>query len=248
MPVSLPPIPLHPQGKTVHVRPGTRLMEAAAEAQITLDLPCGGEGVCGKCRLVIRQGVSPPNAADRKAFDRHELDQGLRLACQTVVGGPMRVEVPESSVLASHYKILAPTGYAAQAVSDPVVAKRYVELPPPERGDDAADMARLEQAIGPFDVDLGVLRDLPRQLRAARFRGTAVLDQKRLIGFEPGDTTAESYGVAVDVGTSTLVAILLDLRTGRDLAVASRLNPQTAFGDDVLTRILHAAERTSGLK
>ncbi|MBN1910005.1 MAG: DUF4445 domain-containing protein, partial [Pirellulales bacterium] len=118
---------------------------------------------------------------------------------------------------------------------------------PPERGDDAADLSRLEKAVGPVDLDLDLLRVLPTMLREHDFRVTAVLDESRLIGLEPGDTTGEAYAVAVDLGTTTLAAALVDLATGSQRAVTARLNPQTAFGDDVLSRILHARENAHGL-
>ncbi len=88
-----------------------------------------------------------------------------------------------------------------------------------------------------------MVRELPRRLREAHFQGTAVLDRDRLIDFEPGNTEWDSFGVAIDLGTTTLVAALLDLATGRQVRIASRLNPQTRFGDDVLTRILMARRR-----
>ena len=99
----------------------------------------------------------------------------------------------------------------------------------------------------PCDADLEMLRALPGRLRENRFRGTAVVAEGRLIDFEPGNTESESFAVAVDVGTTTLAAMLLDLATGTERAVAARLNPQTSFGDDVLSRIHHARENPEGL-
>jgi uncharacterized 2Fe-2S/4Fe-4S cluster protein (DUF4445 family) len=166
----------------------------------------------------------------------------MRLACQALVTGPMKVEVPETSRLASYHQILAESATAATGVEDAVVRKQYVELEPPGRGDDASDQTRLEKAIGPFEADIEVIRSLPAQLRVERFHGTAVLAGSQLLGFESGDRQSESYAVAIDIGTTTLVAVLLDLTTGEELAVASELNPQTRYGDDVLSRIQMAAE------
>ena len=241
------PVTFQPAGKTVHVLKGTRLMEAAAGAGIALDLPCGGEGVCGKCRVVVRQGASRPNAAERNAFSEQELAQGFRLACQSFVSAPATVEIPHTSVLASYHKILAWTEGVSETVTDPAIHKRYVELVPPCRGNDEPDVLRIQRALGPLEVDLDLLRELPGRLREMEFRGTAVLADRRLIDFEPGNTEAESFAVAFDVGTTTLVGMLLDLNTARELAVASRLNPQTGFGDDVLTRIQHARDTSQGL-
>jgi uncharacterized 2Fe-2S/4Fe-4S cluster protein (DUF4445 family) len=123
-----------------------------------------------------------------------------------------------------------------------------VELPPPDRGDDVSDLARLRRAVGPAEADVGTLRELSGRLRQSGFRGTAVLVDDRLIDFEPGDTRQEAFAVAIDVGTTTLVASLVDLSTGLERAVSARLNPQTAFGDDVLSRILYSQETAGGLQ
>jgi uncharacterized 2Fe-2S/4Fe-4S cluster protein (DUF4445 family) len=242
------PVTFRPSGETVYVLKGTGLSEAAAGAGIVLDQPCGGVGKCGKCRVVVAQGACQPNPAELEVFSDEQLRAGFRLACQSSVCGPTTIEVPPTSLPASYQKILARSERAPLAWADPVVRKRYVELPAPSRGDDDADLLRLEKAVGPFEVGLGLLREIPARLRRADFRGTAVLAGGRLIDFEPQNTEAESFAVATDVGTTTLVAALLDLNTGNDRAVASRLNPQTRFGDDVLSRIRHVRETPDGLR
>ena len=262
-------VKFQPLGRAVGVARGSRLMEAALEAGAVLDLPCGGEGVCGKCRVRVHQGSAEPLASDRTVFSRDELAQGFRLACQTIVDGPMTVEVPETSLLAPFQQILARIEGTAGPVVEPVVRHVYCELTPPDRDGDQSDLSRLEAAIGPVEAPLDVLRELPQKLRQSEFRGTAVLERSacaaveegesphsceapfyppRLLDFLPGDQPATGYGVAMDVGTTTLVAMLLDLGTGEELAIASRVNPQTAFGDDVLSRILHAGRGVGALE
>jgi uncharacterized 2Fe-2S/4Fe-4S cluster protein (DUF4445 family) len=242
------PITFQPRGTTVYVLAGTRLLEAAATAELVLDTPCGGEGTCGKCRVVVTEGAGAPTAAEAGAFSCAELAAGCRLACQSRVRDPTTVHVPEASLVSARQQILVRAETAVQASGDPVVVKQYVELPPPARGSDAPDTLRLEKAVGRFEVELDVLRDLPRLLREAAFRGTAVLSGTRLLDFEPGNTQWDSYGVALDLGTTTLAAALLDLTTGRQLHVAAQLNPQTRFGDDVLSRIQHARDCDGGLE
>ena len=177
-----------------------------------------------------------------------ELHAGCRLACQATVGGAMSVLVPETSLVNRPYQILVHSEAPVAADGAAVICKRYLELPPPDRDDDLSDLARLQRGLGPVQADLSLVRELPRRLREADFQGTAVLDDDRLIDFEPGNTEWDSYGIAVDLGTTTLVAALLDLATGRQVRIASRLNPQTRFGDDVLTRILMARTKSDGIQ
>ena len=121
----------------------------------------------------------------------------------------------------------------------PAVQKRYVELADPTLQDQRSDLVRLTDAIEDLEltVDLPVLRRLPKVLREADFKVTAVVVDEALIDVEPGDTTALRYAIAFDLGTTTVVATLLDLGTGTPVAVASRLNKQQPFGGDVITRI-----------
>ena len=242
------PVTFQPRERTVYVLPGTKLLEAAAEADAVVEVPCGGEGLCGKCRVIVAGGVSEPTAVELQLFSPKELQGGSRLVCQTSIRGPATVAVPQSSLVGTRHQIVVHSATTVEADGTPVLCKRYVEMPPPARGDDAADAIRLEKAIGPFRADLDLLGQLPRRLRQSDFRGTAVLADGRLLDFEPGDTQREGYAVAVDLGTTTLAGSLLDVATGREVGVTSRLNPQTRFGDDVLARILHARDRAEGLQ
>ena len=133
----------------------------------------------------------------------------------------------------------ATVGVGRQVILRPAVQKRYVELAEPTLADQRTDLERLLAAIDDLElrVDLPVLRTLGRVLRAADFKVTAVIVDDVLIDVEPGDTTARRYGIAFDLGTTTVVATLLDLSTGTPVAVASMLNKQQPFGADVITRI-----------
>jgi len=240
-------VTLEPLGKTIHVLQGTRLIEAVAGAGVTLDQPCGGEGTCGKCRVRMKHGACEPTLVDQQCFSAREIRQGWRLACQAVIEEPAVIEVPEQSLLPSRHRILTEVVEGEPEVADPALVKRYVELAPPERGDGTADMLRLETAVGPLEADVDVLRLLPARLRENHFRGTVVTNEDELIDFEPGNTVGECCAVAVDLGTTTLGAMLLDVPSGRQRAINSRTNPQTAFGDDVVSRILYAREHHQGL-
>jgi len=242
------PVVFQPMNKRVHVLRGTRLLEAAAGADVVLDQPCGGAGTCGKCRVRLTGELCAPTPAEQQRLSEDELEQGIRLACQTTVCGPITVEVPQTSLLGARYQILSTAGSHGEIAVDPPVRKRYVELPGPQRGDDAPDMVRLQRELGPFRADIGVARELPERLRENDFRVTAVMADGRLLAVEPGNTETEQFAVALDLGTTTMVASLLDVTTGAERAVTSRLNPQTRFGDDVLSRIVHATENPDGLR
>jgi len=233
-------VTFQPSGRSVFVLPGTTMLEAAGRAGLTIETPCGGTGTCGKCRLRIAEGTPDPSPAEKHILTADELRDGWRLACQTKIHATTLAVLPESSLLTSAQKILTETQQREMEIL-PAVRKVYAELDPPTLSDSASDLTRLQEQIGPFEVDPETLRDLGRLLRDAEFKGTSVLADDRLIDFERGDTTRECYGVAVDIGTTTLVAALLDLCTGREVAVTSRVNPQVSFGDDVLTRIKHAS-------
>ena len=230
-----------PTGRRVFVLGGTKLLEAAGRAGMTLDTPCGGSGTCGKCRVQVTRGACDPDEAEQAIFSAAELADGWRLACRTSVGQEMIVHVPATSRLAGGHRIIT-AAEGAEAEVRPAVRKVYVELPEPTLDDGGADLLRLETKIGRLKADLPMLRRLSAALRSCDFKGTAVTADHRLIEFEPGDTSAECYGAAFDTGTTTLVGSLLDLRTGEELAVASGINPQVGFGDDVVSRIRHASQ------
>jgi uncharacterized 2Fe-2S/4Fe-4S cluster protein (DUF4445 family) len=232
-------VTFEPSGRAVFVLEGTRLLEAAGRAGMTVETPCGGAGTCGKCRVRITAGASEPNTRDAEFFSETELDDGWRLACQTSICGETIVSIPASSRFADRHQILAEAHEQTDDDVLPTIRKQYVKLIPPSLEDDAPDLIRLQETIGPVQADLETMQQLSRQLRDCNWSGTAVLSDHRLMDFEPGDTTAQCYGAAFDIGTTTLVGSLLDLNTGDETAIASAINPQTSLGDDVLSRILY---------
>ncbi len=239
-----------PEGIRVRVPAGTLLSKAAVLAGIAIDMPCGGKGGCGKCRVQIIGHAPDASAEDLKSFGAKDIEQGMRLACQTPVHMPMTVVVPHNSRLTETSQILGSAGgiHDVSEAQDPPIWKRYVRLNAPTLEDDRADIERLLDAIGPCEVRLEMARLLPGKLRKQGFRGTAVLSERYLLDFEEDNTEPECYGVAFDLGTTTLVGVLLDLATGREIASASRMNPQTQYGDDVLSRIQRARDESGGLE
>lgn len=247
MPTSQVKVTFQPAGRSVYVLPNAKVLEAAGRAGMAINTPCGAAGTCGKCRVQIVQGACAAGAAEREWFSNDELAAGWRLACQATICSEAVIHVPDSSRFGGQHQILEDAAVTAAAELAPSVTKRYVELAAPTLEEDAPDLLRLERAIGPYEVELELLRRLPGRLREQEFRGTAVLADHRLIDVEAGDTTGQCYAVAFDVGTTTMVASLLDLTTGEERAIVSRMNPQVSYGDDVLSRIHHAGKSTDCL-
>lgn len=232
-----------PQRQTVAVRAGTTVVEAAALVGLTLDTPCGGVGQCGKCRVRFAARAATATSAEQRVFSAGELALGWRFACQSAIpaGEPVEVEIPEDSLFCGRHRILETSAAGEVDQLHSPVRKTCIALDAPTLEDSTADLPRLEAAIGPCTVDLGLLRSLPGRLRELNFQGTAVCLDQQLIDLEAGDTTVTAYALAFDIGTTTLVGVLLDLVSGEECAVASAMNPQVSFGDDVLSRIAHAA-------
>jgi uncharacterized 2Fe-2S/4Fe-4S cluster protein (DUF4445 family) len=224
-----------PNGSRVRVPPGVTLFDAASWNGIAIDSTCGGHGTCKKCRVRVTDGSVPVSALDARAFSPDELRAGWRLACRALATGDLRVEVPP---LVTRPKA-ATVGVGRQVILRPAAQKRYLELDPPSLADQQTDIERVLAGLDDLElrVDLAVLRTAGRVLRAADYRVTAVIVDDMLIDVQAGDTTGQLYGIAFDLGTTTVVATLLDLGTGTPLAVASRLNRQQPFGADVISRI-----------
>jgi len=239
-------VTFQPQGRAVHVLPGTKVLEAAGRAVLTLNTPCGGAGLCGKCRVRFTSGVCPPLPVERKWFTPDELNEGWRLACQARICAQSVITIPPQSLYADGHQIIT-RSTAAKGGIEPAVRKVFVRLPQPTLKHNQPDLLRLENPVGPMRADLDVLRNLPADLRKGNFTGTAVLADHHLIDFEQGDTTSLCMGIAFDVGTTTLAGSLLDLGSGEELAISSAINPQVSYGDDVLSRIAHAGKSPGAL-
>jgi uncharacterized 2Fe-2S/4Fe-4S cluster protein (DUF4445 family) len=235
-------VTFQPSGRSVFVLPGTNIVEAAGRVGLNIDVPCGGQGTCGKCRIQITSETKESSCqADKDTFSQEELNVGWRLACRTSVQNDMTVYIPEESLIVTSQKILTKSRGTEQIQPKPTITKIYFELAKPTRTDNKPDVERLSRQIGKYKLRLEQLRQLPRFLRENEFKGTAVLADHILIDLEPGDTANRCFGAAFDIGTSTIVGSLLDLCNGSEIAITSDVNPQVSYGDDVLSRIEYAS-------
>jgi uncharacterized 2Fe-2S/4Fe-4S cluster protein (DUF4445 family) len=221
--------------RAVRVPYGVTLFDAASWNGIAIDSTCGGHGTCKKCRIRIADDPPAPSSLDIRAYTAQEIKDGWRLACRTPAVRDTTVEVPP---LTTRPKA-ATVGVGRQVILRPAVQKRYLELTEPDLSDQASDLERVLAQLDDLEprAELAVLKTLGRTLREADYKVTAVVVDDVLIAVEPGDTTDRRFGIAFDLGTTTVVATLLDLGTGTPVAVASTLNKQQPFGADVITRI-----------
>ena len=228
-----------PFDRTTRVPPGTTVFSAAHWIGLPIDSTCGGRGTCGKCKVRVVTGLTEAETADHRQLRPQEITDGWRLSCQARIYEDMTCEVPQLLRVPK----AATMGLGRLVILDPNVRKVYLELEEPSLHDQRSDVARLREALTVEGHDMvagvAVLRTLPQVFREAGFKVTAVLAGEHLVAVEPGDTTGECYGVAFDVGTTTLVGTLMNLRTGMAASVLSTLNGQAPFGADVISRISH---------
>ena len=242
-------ITFDPSGRAVETRPGTPLLEAAALAGFAVNTPCGGAGSCGKCRALL-DPAPDPLPVELKTLSLEELEAGWRLLCRHNASADLRIHLPASSLFGGGHQIVTGHDAAREGTADPVVRQAAVRMPPPSLEDGLPDLPRLDAALRaagaldraapPLAAGPEALNRLTAGLRAGDYAGTAVFRDSRLLAFHGRTADAPSCGVAVDVGTTTLAAALVDLRDGSDRGVAAAMNPQTVWGDDVLSRIARA--------
>lgn len=220
-------------------------LELARLAGLYLPSLCGGRGKCAKCRCQPRGPVTEATPLERELLSDAERDAGIRLACQARPQGDVEVAIEE--------EVLEKGGYTEVTLApEPLLRKVYLELPAPAAHDDLSDVERIRKTAG---VSLWAapraLRAIPTALRDAAFRATATVwdhgnEGEELLAVEEGDTRTRAYGVAFDVGTTSVVGYLIDLLTGREIARSSRLNGQQPWGADVISRASHAMEDPQG--
>ena len=226
---------------------GTSIYEAGKSLRIIADTPCGGHGICGKCKVQILKGQCNPNSTEREKIAQDDLNKGYRLACQTKISKEMVIFVPYSTRFVSA-KVLV-SGERPRIKLNPNITKICIKLQEPSLSNNVADFENMKRCIKrELQVDVNLLREIPQKLRRFKFHITLVMHDNELIEVEQGNTVAQNYGIAFDIGTVTLVGTLLNLSTGEPLSVAWRINPQISFGEDIISRINYANLSKKGIK
>ena len=260
-----------PHNRKVVVDDKEILLRAALESGVHVNASCGGEGVCGKCRVIIEEGHVDGGISEK--ITKEDQEKNYRLACQAQVRSDLVVRVPIESEIDTGVLNLPATPRRTAKIKQmnfddlkekglfiPPVEKRYLELPVPDAQDHVPDVTRLVNHLKmAFDehrlvVSLPVIRKVPSVFRADDFKVTVTLERPvqegrktNIINIQPGDTTARNYAVAMDIGTTTIYGQLVDLLTGEALAEYGDFNGQISYGEDVITRIIYA-EKPAGLE
>ena len=261
-----------PDNKIIEVERDKTILSAAISAGVHINSGCGGEGACGKCKVIVKSGkvITRPDGA----ISQEEKAQNMYLACLTTVQGDVEIEIPAESrmdfekltpeELESRLKGLYSVSEDIEPVSvsdekifshSPLVSKLYLELPAPNVNDRISDLERLQGAISKQEYLPQVLttssaagiKMLSLLARDANWKVTATLGHKEntceILRIEPGDTSQRHFGFAFDIGTTTISGQLIDLSTKKILGTRAAYNKQASFGSDVITRIMYAREQ-----
>ena len=237
-----------PDGKTALVETGTTILEASRKAGVSIDAVCGGKGKCGRCKVRPEGRFSSPESS---FISREEKAAGIVLACEAAVEGDLIVDVLPRSMVGRH-QILTKSVEEIEKPLSPWVRKEFFKLPKATIWDNVADLERLWRALGRagLPMPLEALISLPNVIRAGDWQVTVTLSNidsiDEITRVEPGDKSAELFGVALDIGTTTVVADLVNLLDGVIIATASDYNRQVSRGEDVIARMMFSEESGSG--
>src|SRR5215813_1267436 len=254
-----------PSGKRGRFPRGTQLLQAARSLGVDVDSVCGGRALCGRCQVLVMEGdfakhgvssqvdhLSPLSAVEESYAQRRPLPAGHRLSCSTQILGDLVIDVPASSQV--HRQVVRKAADARPITLNTLVHLHYVEVREPDMHDPAGDLQRLLEALnkewnfGPLRADLQVLQKLQAALRTGEWRVTvAVHAGTQLIGVWPGFHD-RAYGLAVDVGSTTIAAHLCNLESGEVVASSGAMNPQIRFGEDLMSRVSYVMMNPGGEK
>ncbi|RQD75066.1 MAG: DUF4445 domain-containing protein [Candidatus Syntrophonatronum acetioxidans] len=254
-----------PDDKEIKIAEGKTVLDATRELGIEIQSICGGTGACGKCLIQVKDGeytshninsspdhLSPLNNMEKEHMSPQELKTNYRLACLAGIYGDVVIQIPEDSRLYKH--VILESGRKRDIIVNSAIQSYYVELSPPSLQDQRGDLERLAKKLQDIHrlKDLGedyqVLQKLPCRVRKEDWRVSAVIWDDKEICDLYGGKKLDAYGIAVDLGTTTIAAYLCELTTGNCVSVKSTLNPQIDYGEDVITRINYCIKNRKGTR
>jgi len=252
-----------PSGRRGRFADGTPLLQAARALGVDIDSVCGGRGLCGRCQVEVAEGnfakhgvlsradhLSAPGATEAAYAAAHGLKAGRRLSCAACIAGDVVIDVPAESQV--HRQVVRKAAEAHAIKLDPAVGLHYVDVQPPDMHDPSGDLRRLGDALefecglADLECELSVLQVLQPALRQGDWKVTvAVRDRRRIIAVWPG-LHERAYGIAFDIGSTTIAAHLCELSSGEVLAAGGRMNPQIRFGEDLMSRVSYVLMHPGG--
>jgi uncharacterized 2Fe-2S/4Fe-4S cluster protein (DUF4445 family) len=252
-----------PSGKRGRFALGTPLLQAARSLGVDVDSVCGGRALCGRCQVLVMEGefakhgvsssathLSPISATEQNFSRRRPLAPGRRLSCQARIEGNLVVDVPADSQV--HRQVVRKAAEAREITLDPITRLYYVEVREPDMHDPSGDLQRVVQALEKewqlkdLRCDLAVLQTLQPVLRKGEWKITAaVRGGREIVGVWPG-LHEHIYGLAIDVGSTTIAGHLCDLESGEIVAAGGLMNPQIRFGEDLMSRVSYSMMHPGG--
>lgn len=257
-------VSFQPQNRSVKVNKDSSLLEAVSAADITINNICGGDGICGRCRMIVRRGEVSSEVSTR--LTREEIRDGYVLACQTQIKSNLIVEIPEETW--AREKIIADEDadrfrdfrhdqlnrvYAEELTPSALVVKVYLEVRKPSLADNSADHQRVsdlvKSKVGYRSMQMGlkIIKSLPQILREHDYRVTATVGLRRdiaeVMNVEGGNTADRNFMIVVDMGTTTIVAHLVDVNSTETIDAGACFNSQGIYGREVTTRMITAEKK-----
>ena len=239
-----------PDKKNIKVNEGTTILETLEKVGMNINTPCGGKGICGKCKVLVKEGITAATPIEEVILSKEEIKKGFRLACQnklfknTVIEIPPEIRLDFKRVFSSNLK-----GDIDRIKNNfslgTNLKKVFLDLKEPSLDDQRSDWERIKDGLSSKKIEnisnlkssLEILKKIPVLIREANFKITVTLQNNEIIDIEKGDTTKNSYGIAFDIGTTTVAGYLVNLKTGEELSAVAKTNPQVIHGDDVISRI-----------
>lgn len=243
-------VDFEPIGRRTMISAGENLLEAAQSAGVELVAPCGGIGVCGRCRIRLENGeINEPTPTELEFFKQSDLAAGYRLACQVIPASNVKIDIPPESFTTTQR--LQIEGQDLQIKLNPAVCPLDLIMEPPTLDDLLSDTSRVrlaaaEHGVADLVIGLPVLQSLSTRLRAWDWRIRLALRGSEVVGVL--EYQQRLLGLAVDIGTTKVAAYLVDLETGETLAKKGAMNPQIGYGEDVISRIAYTNEHEDGRK
>ena len=266
--MSRPKVIFLPDRKEIIIEEGITLLEAADLAGVHINNLCGGQGVCGECKVRITKGIVEKSTKSISLLSKEEIQQGYALACQTPVRDNLEVEIPVGARLEGEQILMEgetltfsipeeierhPQEEARVSFYSPLTMKIHLKLPLPTLEDNLSDLERIYREIqrkvnkSDPEIELYKIRGLARILRKNEMRITVTLGRKndkfKILQIEGEDTSKRNFGIALDIGTTTVVAQLVDMNSKEILGTKASHNRQSRYGEDVISRIIYACNR-----